>query len=232
MLFSIQLCRTISIHVCTGFVFTHCKLLGDDRPFWRLCLWWLQIWDGLYKWTPPLWSRAAVHYKIIKLSFYYYTTINFVAMVEVKVARLLHFWSQINLQQCSLFFFVFAFCFLCLLDDTNDDLAPKMQWSGNPGWGEIYSNDWDSPNLLKIIKGRECFSSHAFQFHEDGVQTITCEIVNSMETQKRQCFCCVCIQVIQLRLSLEAISEVAYVIAPTHITHRKTLRVIWVGAMT
>ena len=24
-------------------------------------------------------------------------------------------------------FFVFAFCFLCLLDDTNDDLAPKMQ---------------------------------------------------------------------------------------------------------
>ena len=32
-----------------------------------------------------------------------------------------------NLQQCSLFFFVLAFCFLCLLDYTNDDLASKMQ---------------------------------------------------------------------------------------------------------
>ena len=31
-----------------------------------------------------------------------------------------------NLQR-SLFCFVFTFCFLCLLDDTNDDLAPKMQ---------------------------------------------------------------------------------------------------------
>ena len=37
-----------------------------------------------------------------------------------------------NLQQCSLFFFVLGFCFLCLLDYTNDDLASKMQWSGNP----------------------------------------------------------------------------------------------------
>ena len=32
-----------------------------------------------------------------------------------------------NLQQCSLFFFVLGFCFLCLLDYTNDDLASKMQ---------------------------------------------------------------------------------------------------------
>ena len=32
-----------------------------------------------------------------------------------------------NLQQCSLFSFVFAFCFLCLLEDAKDDLAPKMQ---------------------------------------------------------------------------------------------------------
>ena len=33
---------------------------------------------------------------------------------HIRVARLLHFWSQ-TLKQCSLFFFVFAFCFLCLL---------------------------------------------------------------------------------------------------------------------
>ena len=32
-----------------------------------------------------------------------------------------------NLQQCSLFLFVLGFCFLCLLDYTNDDLASKMQ---------------------------------------------------------------------------------------------------------
>ena len=30
-----------------------------------------------------------------------------------------------NLQQCSLFFFVLAFCFLCSLDYTNDDLPQK-----------------------------------------------------------------------------------------------------------
>ena len=44
-----------------------------------------------------------------------------------------------NLQQCSLFFFVLAFCFLCLLDYTNDDLASKMQWSGNPAQKQY---DW------------------------------------------------------------------------------------------
>ena len=32
-----------------------------------------------------------------------------------------------NFEQYSLFFIVFAFCFHCFLDDTNDDLAPKMQ---------------------------------------------------------------------------------------------------------
>ena len=39
-----------------------------------------------------------------------------------RVAGSLHFWSQ-NFNNALCFLCIFAFCFLCLLDDTNDNLA-------------------------------------------------------------------------------------------------------------
>ena len=37
-----------------------------------------------------------------------------------------------NFYQCFLFFFVFALCFLCFFDRTNDGLAYLIRSSGNP----------------------------------------------------------------------------------------------------
>ena len=42
------------------------------------------------------------------------------------------FYDNIDLTVYFVFLLI-AFCFLCLLHDTNDDLASIMQSSGNPG---------------------------------------------------------------------------------------------------
>ena len=56
-----------------------------------------------------------------------------------------------NFKQCTLFFFVFTFCFLCFLNVTNVCLAYLFSRSGNPGvWSFLYWKyfDWSQTLLL------------------------------------------------------------------------------------